>query len=387
LAALALVLPAAAGPSGVDAAEKGQVRIVRHVNTAANSLIVHPKARERGWMKRHYWRMRGYAPHFNRALRWAPHSHFYKDLYAIYRDRAADRRLLARHPSWVLRDWLGHPLFIPFDCNGGSCTQFAADIGNPNWRAHWIAQARRRIRRGYDGIFIDDVNLLMRVSDGSGSFVRPMDPRTMAPMTDLDWRRYMAEFTAAVRAAFPRAEIVHNAIWWVDHADPFHRRQVDSADIIELERGFNDAGIVGGASRFGYETLLAHVDWLHSRGASVMYEPYGLDDTSRQFELASYFLGRARRDAIVTDYRVDRGDWWRGWATSLGTPRGPRYAWNGLLRRDFRSGSVLVNPPGAPTRVVALPGKRWRDASGKRVRSLTLGGRAGKVVMRARRRR
>ena len=147
--------------------------------------------------------MRGYAPFFNRALDWAPPAHLYRDLYAIYRDRAADRRLLVRHPSWVLRDSLGRPLYIPWGCSAGSCPQYAADIGNPRWRAHWIAEARERFRRGYSGIFIDDVNMLMRVANGSGAFVRPFDPRTLAPMTDADWRRYVAEFTDQIEAALP----------------------------------------------------------------------------------------------------------------------------------------------------------------------------------------
>ena len=158
-----------------------------------------------------------------------------------------------------------------------------------------------------------------------------------------------------------------------------------AADFVQLERGFNDAGIVGGSGTFGYETYLAYVDWLHSQRASAMYEPHGLTAASRQFELASYYLVRARRDAIVAAHRADPDDWWRGWGVKLGPPLGPRYAWSGLLRRDFEAGMVLANPPGAPAQAVGLPGRRWRDLAGKRVRSLVLTGRAGEVLTRVRR--
>ena len=34
----------------------------------------------------------------------------------------------------------------------------------------------------------------------------------------------------------------------------------------------------------------------------------------------------------------------RQYYVDLGDPKGPRYNWNGLLRRDFANGTVLVNP-------------------------------------------
>ena len=362
-------------------AADGKLRFVRNATSSFDSYTATSSDAQREWMAAHYFRMRGYAPYFNQALGWAPTSHFYKDLYAIYRDVSSDQQLMADHPSWVLRDSSGNRLFIPWSCNGTTCTQYAADIGSPQWRAHWINQAKTTMGAGYDGIFVDDVNLEMKVGNGSGAFVRPVDPRTGAAMTDADWRRYMAEFTEEIKAAFPGAEIVHNALWWASEADPYVQREIDAADVVELERGFNDPGIVGGTSKFGYETLLAHVDWLHSRGASVLLEPYGLTATSREFELASYFLAKAADDAVVSDFQADPGNWWPGWETDLGAPAGGRYLWNGLLRRDFAAGMVLANQPGQATKSVTPPGgSSWVDLAGNPVTSVTLDGRRGKVL-------
>lgn len=340
--------------------------------------------------REHYWRMRGYAPFFDShtfkgSPAWTPPpTHFYRDLYAIYNNPNGEQTI-SQHPDWVLRDASGNRLYIQWACSGTSCTQYAADIGNPEFREYWINGAAARWAAGYDGIHIDDVNLSMKVSNGAGTFTRPIDRRTGAPMTDANWRRYIAEFTEEIRAAFPDAEIVHNT-YWRNHStaktDPYVLRQLAAADTIELERGFNDAGIVGGTGLYGYETYLAHIDWLHSRGLSVHYEPYGLDVASREFEIASYFLVKDLDDSITSSFQADPSNWSPAWDTNLGAPSGGRYTWNGLFRRDFANGMVLVNQPGAATKSVSLPaGSAWRDLSGNTVTSVSLAARRGKVLL------
>ena len=91
--------------------------------------------------------------------------------------------LAKEHPDWILKDASGSRLYIPYNCDGGACTQYAADIGNPGWRRHYIDPAKARIARGYRGIFVDDVNLAFKVSNGTGQLVAPIDPRTGEPMT------------------------------------------------------------------------------------------------------------------------------------------------------------------------------------------------------------
>lgn len=376
LAALALSM---SGVASAEAAATGQVKFLRNATSAFDQLLVGSTPAQRQWMGSKYFRMRGYPPFFDQALGWAPPTQFYKDLYAIY--NPSEQVLVTQHPDWVLRDASGQQLYIEYDCSGGTCPQYAADVGNPEWRAHWIADAGEQVAKGYEGIFIDDVNLEMRISNGNGVPVRPTDPRTGQPMTDSDWRRYMAEFLEEIRAAFPDTEITHNPHWWLSHSDPFVQRQTDAADVIELERGFNDRGIHGGGGTYGFETYLAHVDWLHSRGKSVIYEPYGLDATSREFELASYFLVQDGDDMIASDHLANPNNFWTGWEADLGAAAGPRYAWNGLLRRDFAGGTVLVNQPNAAARTIDLAGEELADVEGAPVATLTLGAREAAVLL------
>lgn len=349
-------------------------------------FIVDSTPETRRWMRSHYWRMRGYPPFFDRALDWAPPSGFYSDLYAIYRnerfDGAPDARLVLRRPDWVLRDAAGNALYIPFDCSGGSCPQYAADIGNPEWRALWIERARRLIDRGYAGVFIDDVNFEMKVSDGAGRAVEPVDPRTGRTMTLQDWRRYVAEFTEEIERALPEeAMVTQNLIWYAAPGDPSQQRAIEAADDVQLERGFSDAGIVAGDGKYGYESLLSFIDAIHSRGRGVIYKPYSLDPKTRIYEIAGYFLAADGDDAIAAELEADPNDWWRGWETELGAPEGARFHEGRLLRRNFERGLVVVNQPGLPP-AVFKPGGSYVSIAGRRGPYLLDGG-EGEVLLKA----
>jgi hypothetical protein len=361
----------------------GRIKFVRSATTSFDPYLTGSSKAQKRWMARHYWRMRGFDPFFARvgALRWAPPTHFAKDLYGIYRDSAADGALLNEHPDWVLRDDAGNPLYIPSDCDGESCPIYAADVGNPAFQRHWISRAKKIFAKGYAGVFIDDVSLEVMVSDGAANLVTPIDPRTRQPMREVDWRRYVASFLERIAAALPRrAEIVHNqGQWWLSHSDRYVKRQVAAADIIELERGYNDDDLTGGGGAFGFETFMAHIGWLHSRGKSVMFEPYDLDPAKQAYAIAAYYLTKSRADAIASSYAADPGHWSKAWDVNLGAPRGRRHRWNGLWRRDYERGIALVNQPGQPSRTVGL--RAYRTVSGGRATPLTLGAAQGAVLI------
>jgi len=371
-----VIAPVVAGP--------GTVKLIRNATSPFDRYLTSSSEAERRWIASAYWRLRGYDPFFSRAgaLEWAGPTHVYADLYAIYRDVPEHQRLLAEHPEWVLRDEAGAPLFIPYDCDGTSCTQYAADVGNPAYRAWWISETKAVVAKGYAGVFVDDVNMDMRVSDGAGRDVAPIDPRTGAPMRSASWRRYVAAFTERIADELPAgAEIVHNAHWWVEHDDPEVQRQIDSADIVELERGYNDEGIGGGGGRWGIARFMAHIDWLHARGKSVILEPYGLDEAKLAYELAGYFLTREGEDAIASDYRADPTDFSDAWLTDLGAPVGRREMWRGLWRRRYARGLVLLNERGAQPRTVDL-GAPHRALDGETREAVTLAGGSGTVLVR-----
>ena len=380
---LTLALAALATLAAVDQASAqgaaGRVNFVKAAESSFDRYTLAPDAGRRQWMRDSYWRMRTYPPYFDSRTGWFPGAWAYRDAYAIYRDSS----LAAERPDWILKDSAGRRLYIPYGCNGSSCPQYAADIGNSAWRRYYIDAATRYVERGYRGIFVDDVNLAFKVGNGAGQHVDPIDPRTGAPMTAEAWQRYFAEFMEQLRAELPPSvEIVQNQVYFhVGLSSPYVRRAIEAATHLEIERGVNDTGIRGGSGTFGFETVLAWVDYAHSRGKGVIYDVQA--GWGREYALATYFLTSNGLDGIGMENGGLPDDWWSGWETDLGAPLGGRYSWNGVFRRDFERGSVFVNQPDRPTRSLT-PGGSWTRLDGSEIESIELPAREGAVLLRER---
>lgn len=360
------------------AVKAGQVAFARAMESSFDAYTSDPTAEQKAWMVAHYHRARVYSPFFDSRLAWFPNGWVYQDLYAIYRNSAT----VTEHPDWILKDSAGNKLYIPFGCSGGTCPQYAADFGHPEFRTWWIDNAKGRLAKGYAGLFVDDVNMDFRVSDGTGTHVAPIDPRTGQAMTIDVWRRYMVEFLEQIRAATTR-EIVHNCPWWFGAeqlSDPLIQRQLAAADYQEFERGVNDSGIRGGGGRFGFETLLAKIDYLHSKGRGVVFDAKATTNAGREYGLAAYLLVNDGGDLLGNDQGGKPDDWWAGYDVNLGDAKGPRYTWEGLLRRDFAGGVALLNQPGATTKTVELGGT-YRRLDGTQATSITLAAAQGAVLV------
>jgi hypothetical protein len=380
IAAVVGVSPGGAAWSGVKEREAaGQVRFYQIADSEFDVYTSSPPIAEQAWMRAHYFRMQTYSPYFDSRLQWFPNAWTYKDAYAIQ-----SSAILAAHPDWVLRDANGDRLYIPWGCSNGACPQYAGDFGNPEFRAHWIREAELTLDEGYAGLFIDDVNMTWRVGDGDGNHVTPIDPRTGRSMTLTDWRRYFAEFVEEVRAAFPDIEIAHNAIWYAGStSDPYIRRQIAAADYFNLERGATDSGLTDGSGTFGFETCLSFIDAVHALGRGVVLMDYGGTTRQREYALAAWFLISDGIDLMSSDQldwtAPDR--WWPGYGIDLGGAKGKRYLFEGLLRRDFDCGTVLLNQPGVARRSIALDSSH-RTIAGAPATRVTLDSASAGVFLR-----
>ncbi|HZQ08664.1 MAG TPA: putative glycoside hydrolase [Anaerolineae bacterium] len=382
LAALLALIPptrlAAVGKIKEAAAPEGQVHFFRVAGPSFERYVDHPNASTKQWLRNHLWRMLSYSPYFDSRLVWYPNAWVYKDLYALY----TDEPLAQQHPEWILRDAHGNPLYIPWGCENGACPQYAADVGNPAFRAYWLAQAGDTLSRGYRGMFVDDVNLEWRVGDNQGNFVQPIDPRTGKAMTRADWQRYFAEFAEQIWNAFPDKEIVHNALWFADApTNPYVQREIDSADWINLERGINDGGITGGGGSFGIESFFSYVDSVHSRGKSVVFDEDVSNRREREYGVVGWLLINTGWDVYGNSAKWSTpADWWKGYSLNLGAATSSRYIWKQLYRRNFQRGLVLLNPPNAPTRTIHFA-HAYRTLEGNLVSSISLKAHAGIVLL------
>jgi Hypothetical glycosyl hydrolase family 15 len=365
-----------AEPAAADTA--GTVHFVRIAESGFDQFTGEPTSATQEWIASHMWRMVVWSPYFDYKTGWYPNGWVYDDAYAIYRGSAR----AGAHSEWILKDAAGNPLYIPSGCSGGTCPQYAGDIGDPAFRHAWIEELKAEIAHGYRGVFIDDVNMDMQVCDGNEEHVTPIDPATGQPMTSEAWRGYMANFMKEVRAQLPNIEIVHNAIWFADEhagtANASIRSETESANYIFLERGANDAGLTGGEGQWSLRALLSYVDQVHALGRGVIMDGTSSEPQGLTYNLASYLLVSDGNDAVSGgDQTPD--DWWSGWNVNLGEASGPRYTWGRLLRRDFSDGMVLVNPPGEPAETVTLP-TPMRDAEGATVTTVTLPPASGAIL-------
>jgi len=314
-------------------------------------------------------------PYFNRKLSWFRNAWAYIDSYAIYRGSA----LLTQHPEWVLRDSEGNALFIPWGCSNGTCPQYAADISSQDYRNWWIQQAKGLMATGYKGLWIDDVNLIMQVGNGYGQRVAPIDRATGRPMTTSAWEKYFADFMTQVRQALPKAEILHNSLWFAGSgargSDPYVQQEIKAADWINRESGISDTGITGDDGPWSVQEFFRFVDIVHSLGAQIDIQEF---DMNGEYGIAGYFLVSNGTDAFGAGISPDK--WPAVLDVDLGNPQGPRYGWKGLIRRDFENGMVLLNPPGKPTARVDVNGS-YVDSNGKVVSEVTLAGKQGIVLL------
>jgi hypothetical protein len=356
----------------------GTVHFVRFSNPSFDQYLENPSPSMRSWLNTHIWRMGVYAPYFNSMTSWYPNGWLYKDAYALY----TDENSASQHPEWVLRDASGNPLYIQWGCSNGTCPQYAGNIANQAFRQWWINNAKTELSAGYRGLFVDDVNMDLKVGNGQEEHVAPIDPSTGQPMTEEAWRSYMATFMQEIRAALPSSEIVHNVIWFAaNHAGTANasiRSEISSANYIFLERGVNDSGLTGGTGSWSVNALLSYVDEVHALGRGIALDGTASDPQGLQYNLASYFLVSTGNDAVSGGGQTPE-NWWAGWSVNLGEPLGARYSWNNLLRRDFTGGMSLVNPPGSSTRTISLPSP-MQAVDGSMVTTVTLPAASGVVL-------
>lgn len=380
------------GTTTTTTTSAGSVAPMKLVGPPYDSYISTTNTTLQQFQTSHISRMVAFYPSFNSTTSWYGNGLMYADSYAIYPGGTFGENVTSTHPEWIMKDQGGRWLFIPWGCGGGTCPQYAADFSNPAYQQWWISKVKAQLGAGkYKGVFIDDVNFDWRVGDGNGNFVTPWDRNTNAPMTITAWRSYFATFLEAVRAGLPGYEICHNSIWYAGgdngrDSDPNIQRQIAAADDIFIEFGINDGGLTGGTGLWSVDAVLAYVERVNAKGKHPVIANIGggstTDRVALEFAVAGSLLANNGNNYVADAYGanvIDPNNWWPGFDAKLGSATGARYSWNGLMRRDFSSGMVLMNYPGNPTVTVTLPGS-YKRVDGSWVTSVTLGARQAVIL-------
>ncbi len=197
----------------------------------------------------------------------------------------------------------------------------------------------------------------------------------------------MARFMREIREAFPGEEIVHNQRYHFGGGlsrgvprSEHVRAAIQQADLIEVEGGYADPGLVPGNSRFGWDTLRSWIPYIHAQGRGIVQDQW---NGPPEYALATYLMDATGRDFIGHGYRRRPTTWWReGWELDLGSARGGAFADQGVIRRDFERGTILVRKPGSATAPVAI-GDGYERLDGTPVGTLvTVAERDGLVLRR-----
>ena len=354
----------------------GQVRFVKDANSSFDEEDIQANS---AWINEHFYRMTAYSPWFDRNLGWYHRARVYDDAYAIYKGSA----LAGEHPEWIVRDASGNKLYIPYHCSGGGCPQYAADISNPAWRSHYISALKTTLAKGYNGVFVDDVDMWANTSNGAGQLVAPIDHNTHQPMTNEVWRGYFATFMEELRAAIAGYEITLNQVWFVaggPAASAPIARSMRQANWINIEFGVDDSGLTGGTGALSVNSLLNYVDAVHSLGTAIDMGGNGTSLQQRQYTLAGYFLVNNGHDLVSGNNSQTVTKFWSGWSVDLGNAEGPRTRTQaGLFERKFTHGLVYLNEPGASTKTIVLP-SAMKNVAGQTVTSITLSASSGAVL-------
>ncbi len=366
-----------------DSGNPGKVRFVKRMDSGFDPFIA--TNANSAWINQKFWRMEVFDPHFVNvgAVSWYTKGWAYFNSHGFWPDDAS--RL-----QWGLKSPSGELAYINWGCEDGACDRRAGDITNPDFRKNYVDELKLLMTRGYIGAWIDDVNMNLDLTNRAGAPIQVYSPSLGRVMTSEDWRKAMATFMEEIRAAIPNKELLHNSPWgagrdWTSGSNyanwfPEIDRQIKAADYINREGGFaSDGGLRGGNAEWSIRAVHRYADKVHANGAGIIIDDFVPSAVGREYTLANYLLVSNGRDGVGEMSQTPQ-NWWSGWEADLGQASGPRYEWQGLIRRDFAGGMALVREPEASTTgAIPLPAP-MKKLDGTTVSTVTLSASQGIVL-------
>jgi hypothetical protein len=271
----------------------------------------------------------------------------------------------ANHPDWFLLDTNGQR--IQWSDYPGN---WQMDPGSAGYQNQWLANVRGELQRnGWDGVMLDDTTTGENELWHIGSRVMAKYP-TAASYTAAT-RSFLANVCPALRSAgfiaLPNIGSTTPAIWsdWVT---------LCSGAVQEYwtKWGYNNDQQFTGADWDNRQQFLSLTEQANRIFLGVTYAPMS-DVRSMRYARASFLLDwDGGPSALAFSPNPDGQDPYSAeWAINVGQPRGARYKVGNAWRRDYESGTVLVDPSPTAAQTVSLGGD-YLMPDGTRVSSVTL---------------
>jgi Hypothetical glycosyl hydrolase family 15 len=260
------------------------------------------------------------------------------------------------------------------------------NVSDPGFRAYWRDSLIAQVRGGdYDGIFLDSASPALLQWEARA----PEDPRlsgtgartsTFPELGGKTWIAAWQEWIADLNRA-----LAGQGIPLIPNVGAL-TTSWDNSDYSLTEGVFCEGFLDPTFATADWEAAVDQTLSLVARNKIVILQNYlgSADNLSkRRYLLANYLLVKGTRTYLAY-FASSPFDWYPEWELDLGpaqknAARASDLKWNGLYRRDFAKGVVLVNPGMTPVRVALdLPLKRVEPQGGGAVGS---GGRAtGRLV-------
>jgi hypothetical protein len=279
------------------------------------------------------------------------------------------------NPDWVLRDAGGNQLVYK------DSASLVMDVGNVSYQDAGVASVISHAKAdGFDGVFLDDANASLRwiISGGQA--------RSVTYPTTARWQAAVYSFLTNVAPQLHQAGLlvvaniggstITRGLWqrW--------NGPIDGA----MEESFTNGGTGRDSIASGeWPAKLEHALWSEAHGKIALDHAVTHTRSGARYGLATMLLAAGGENLFSASKGYSNEVWWPEYRTAnaLGAPLGRyRVLRNGIYRRDFTSGVVLVNPHSRGAYVVRLH-RTYRGSGLGKVRSVRLTRTSGVVLVKS----
>jgi hypothetical protein len=224
------------------------------------------------------------------------------------------------------------------------------NVADPGFAGYWADSIARQTTAGeYDGVFLDSASpaLLQGECSRDDSRLAGTAARDQT-FSELGGETWIAAWDAWIAGL--DGSLAANGIPLIPNTSAFTTTW-DNSDYTRtagiFSEGFADPGFSLADWRASTNQLMA----IAAAGKIVIeqnYLPSTSDVQRRLYYLANYLLVKGTRTYLFY-FAADTLEWYPEWEIDLGAPvaaptNADALAWQGVYRRDFAKGSVLVNP-------------------------------------------
>jgi hypothetical protein len=280
------------------------------------------------------------------------------------------------HPDWFLRDASGNPLvFKDFP------TSYVMDVGNRGYQDDGAARIGAEAKGdGFDGVFLDDANASLEWVIAGGP------PACVTYPTTARWQAAVYSFLANVAPQLHQAGLLVVANIGGSTITPGLWQRWNGPLDGAMEESFTNGGIGEDSIENGrFAAKLTHARWSEANGKISLDHAVTGTRAGARYGLATMLLVAGSENLFSASTTYSHEVWWPEYATaeSLGRPIGPyRLLHNGVFRREFTNGVVLVNPHERTASRVVLGGT-YSGSGLQRVTGVALAQTSGVVLVRS----